>query len=91
VQIQASLTGVNSSTFAIMAFMPDKLTRRRWSTTLAAAPLLAAPVLASTQTPPQEPPQDDLTVQRANLQRWREQMKQVKLPRATEPAFVFKA
>lgn len=36
-------------------------------------------------------PQDDLAIQKENLQRWRDQMKKAKLPVATEPAFQFKA
>jgi len=67
-----------------MTSMAAKLTRRKLA--LAAVPLLSSS--APAQTPPVE---DDLTIQRQNLQRWRDQMSKVKLPIATEPAFVFKA
>ncbi|MBI4905309.1 MAG: hypothetical protein HY820_16870 [Acidobacteria bacterium] len=65
--------------------MPDPFTRRRL------AKLAAVPLLSPAQSPAQDQPADDLAIQRANLNRWREQMKQVKLPRHAEPAVIFKA
>lgn len=66
--------------------MAAKISRRRWAA-LTTLPLAGA---ASMQ-PQAAAPQEDLAVQKENLQRWREQMKKVKLPMATEPAFQFKA
>lgn len=63
--------------------MAAKLTRRH----LASLAVLAqAPV-----APAQAPADDDITIQRENIKRWREQLAQAKLPIATEPAVVFKA
>ncbi len=69
-----------------MIGMAEGITRRRLAT-LATAPLLAAPQAPAMQ----DAPVDDLAAQRANLNRWREQMKQVKLAREVEPAVIFKA
>ncbi|MBL8179140.1 MAG: hypothetical protein JNK48_30975 [Bryobacterales bacterium] len=66
--------------------MADKMSRRRW------ASLGVAPLLAQSQAPSQAPPStEDLNIQRENLARWRQQLKQAKLPMAIEPAFQFKA
>jgi len=66
--------------------MAAKISRRRW------AALSTLPLVPASQAQPQAAtPQDDLAVQKENLQRWRDQMKKAKLPMATEPAFQFKA
>lgn len=67
--------------------MPAKISRRRWAA-LSTLPLAAsAPIGQAAQAAPQ----DDMAIQRENLQRWREQMKKAKLLMAVEPAFQFKA
>jgi len=66
--------------------MAAKISRRRW------AALSTLPLVSASQAQPQAAAgQDDLAVQKENLQRWRDQMKKAKLPMATEPAFQFKA
>ncbi len=67
--------------------MPAKISRRRWAA-LSTLPFAAS--VPSVQAA-QATPQDDMAIQRENLQRWREQMKKAKLPMAVEPAFQFKA
>jgi hypothetical protein len=63
--------------------MSAKVTRRRLAL-LAGAPL-AQP--AAAQQPEAE---DDLAIQRRNLQRNRETLAKSPLPMSTEPAFIFK-
>ncbi|HUQ95359.1 MAG TPA: hypothetical protein VM120_27015 [Bryobacteraceae bacterium] len=65
--------------------MAEKLSRRRLA--LAAVPLITQ-TPASAQAPDNE---DDLTIQRENLKRWREQTAKVSLPMSAEPAFTFRA
>ncbi len=71
---------------AYYGHMAGKISRRRLAG-LSTVPLLAAGQGQAAQAGPQ----DDMAIQRANLQRWREQLKKAKLPMATEPAFQFKA
>jgi hypothetical protein len=66
--------------------MAAKISRRRLAA-ISTLPLLPAGQAQAMQANPQ----DDLAIQKENLQRWREQMKKAKLPIATEPAFQFKA
>ncbi|MBS1823808.1 MAG: hypothetical protein JST93_00680 [Acidobacteria bacterium] len=66
--------------------MAAKISRRRLAV-LSTLPLSPAAQVQGMQANPQ----DDLAIQRENLQRWREQMKKAKLPVTTEPAFQFKA
>ncbi|MFN7935861.1 MAG: hypothetical protein U0R19_21200 [Bryobacteraceae bacterium] len=66
--------------------MAAKISRRRLAV-LSTLPILPAPQAQAMQANPQ----DDLAIQKENLQRWRDQMKKAKLPVATEPAFQFKA
>jgi hypothetical protein len=66
--------------------MAVKVTRRHLAA-LAAAPLAQAPLPAQAQAPAE----DDLTIQRDNLKRWREQLSKSKVAMAVEPAIVFKA
>lgn len=65
--------------------MAAKISRRRL------AALSTVPLLPQAGASQQTAPQDDLTIQRENLRRWREQMAKKNLPMATEPAFQFKA
>jgi hypothetical protein len=69
--------------------MPGKVTRRGLAA-LAASPLLMSTGAAEAQAQTPGAAEDDLSIQRENLRRWREATRQVKLPRALEPAFVFK-
>lgn len=71
---------------AYYGHMAGKISRRRLAG-LSTIPLLAAGQGQAAQAGPQ----DDMAIQRANLERWREQLKKAKLPMATEPAFQFKA
>jgi hypothetical protein len=66
--------------------MAVKVTRRHLAA-FAAAPLAQVPLPAQAQASAE----DDLTIQRENLKRWREQLSKSKLAIAVEPAVVFKA
>ncbi|MBI3682910.1 MAG: hypothetical protein HY235_21260 [Acidobacteria bacterium] len=61
--------------------MTARVTRRRLAALAAGATAIA---------PAQTPVEDDLTIQRENLRRNREQLAKTQLPMATEPAFIFK-
>ena len=81
-----SARGSVEKDLAYYGHMAAKISRRRLAA-LSTLPMLPAQQAQAMQASPQ----DDLAIQRENLQRWREQMKKVKLPTATEPAFQFKA
>lgn len=67
--------------------MAAKVTRRQLAI-LGGLPLVSAPGVDAQATPPAD---DDLSIQRENFRRNREQLAKVKLPIETEPAFTFKA
>jgi hypothetical protein len=74
--------------------LPKNVSRRRAAMMLGAAPLLDYPnaaVAAQQPAPATTPPAtDDLAIQRQNMSRWRQRLRQVKVPIGVEPAFSFK-
>lgn len=64
--------------------MAAKISRR----SLAALPAVA--LASSAPSEAQQPAEDDMTIQRENLKKWREQIAKVKLPIAVEPVVTFK-